>query len=185
MMHRQADPLKGVLIGALAGLAGGLVMDQFQNLCSKLTEDDRHSQHAHPPRQYVGERQLEGEQQSEEEDEPATVKAAEAISCEVFHHELTKDERRIAGPAVHYAMSASSGMIYGAAAELTPMATAGFGLPFGAAVWAVADEITVPLLGLSKSPTAYPLSKHLYSLASHFVYGAATEATRRLLRGMI
>jgi uncharacterized membrane protein YagU involved in acid resistance len=180
-MHRQAEPLKGVLAGALAGLAGGLVMNQFQNLWSKLTGDESHSEHAHPPRQYVGRRQLEGAQQSEE-DEPATVKIAEAISEEVFDHELTKDERRVAGPAVHYAMAVSTGMIYGAAAEVTPMATTGFGLPFGAAVWAVADEVAVPLFGLSKPPDEYPPSKRLYSLASHFVYGATTEAARRLLR---
>jgi putative membrane protein len=184
-MHRQAEPLKGILVGALAGLAGGLVMDGFQNLCSKLTEDDRHSQHAHPPRQYVGQQQLDGEQQSEDEDEPATVKAADAISEEIFDHELTKSERRIAGPAMHYAMAMSSGMIYGAAAEWAPAASVGFGLPFGAAVWAVADEAVVPLLGLSKSPSAYPVSKHLYSLASHFVYGATTEAARRLLRNVM
>ena len=79
-MQRQAEPFKGVLVGALAGLAGGLVMNQFQSLWSKLTEDESHSEHAHPPRQYVSQRQLEGQQQSEEEDEPATVKVADAIS---------------------------------------------------------------------------------------------------------
>ena len=184
-MHRQADPLKGVLIGALAGLAGGLVMNQFQNLWSKLTADDRHSEHAHPPRQYAGQQQLEGEQKSAEEEEPATVKAAEAIACGVFDHELTKDERRIAGPVMHYGLSAGAGMTYGALAELTPMATIGFGVPFGTAVWAIADETMVPLFGLSKPPSQYPLSKHLYSLASHFVYGATTEAARRLLRNVI
>ncbi|MEN3332959.1 MAG: putative rane protein [Blastocatellia bacterium] len=183
-MQRQAEALKGIAIGALAGLVGGLVMNQFQNLWSKLTEDESDSEHAHPPRQHVSRQQLEGEQQSQEE-EPATVKTAEAISREVFNHELTKDERRIAGPVVHYTFSATTGMVYGALAELTPLAAVGFGLPFGAAVWAVADETMVPLFGLSKPPTAYPLSKHLYSLASHLIYGATTEAARRLVRRMI
>ena len=181
-MHRQAEPLKGIAAGALAGLVGGLVMNQFQNLWSKLTEDARRSEHAHPPRQNVAPHNLHGEQQSQEEEEPATVQVAEAISENVFDHELTKDERRVAGPAVHYTMAAGSGVIYGALAEWTPAATVGFGLPFGAAVWAVADEAMVPLFGLSKPPTEYPLSNHLYSLASHLVYGATTEAARRLAR---
>ena len=86
---------------------------------------------------------------------------------------------------MHYTFSATTGMVYGALAELTPAATIGFGLPFGAAVWAIADEAMVPLFGLSKPPTEYPLSKHLYSLASHLVYGATTEATRRLVRGIM
>lgn len=184
-MQRQAEALKGIAVGALAGLVGGLVMNQFQNLWSKLTEDESDSEHAHPPRQHVSRQQLESEQQSQEEEEPATVKTADVISREVFDHKLTKDERRVAGPAVHYTFSVTTGMVYGALAEVTPVATIGFGLPFGAAVWAVADETMVPLFGLSKPPTAYPLSKHLYSLASHLVYGATTEATRRLLRGIM
>jgi putative membrane protein len=184
-MHRQAEALKGILAGALAGLVGGLLMNQFQNLWSKLNQDEADSEHAHPPRQHVSRQQLEGEQQSQEEEEPATVKTAEAISREVLDHELTKDERRIAGPLVHYTFSATTGMVYGALTELTPVAAVGFGLPFGAAVWAVADETMVPLFGLSKPPTAYPLSKHLYSLASHLIYGATTEAARRLVRRII
>ena len=78
------------------------------------------------PRQHVSPQKLEGEQQSPDDDEPATVKAAETISCEVFDHQLTKDERHIAGPAVHYTISATTGMVYGALAELTPVATIGF-----------------------------------------------------------
>lgn len=41
-------------------------------------------------------------------------------------------------------MGALSGAIYGAAAELTPLARAGYWALFGAALWAIADEIAVP-----------------------------------------
>lgn len=176
--------MKGIITGALAGLTGGAAMNLFQNLWSKLTADESDSEHAHPPHQPVSRQQLEGRQPSQEE-EPATVKTADAISREVFDHELTRDERRIAGPAVHYAFSVTTGMAYGALAEWTPVSTLGFGLPFGAAMWAVADETMVPLFGLSKPPTAYPLSKHIYALASHLVYGATTEAVRRLARRLM
>jgi hypothetical protein len=37
-------------------------------------------------------------------------------------------------------------------------------------------------LAFGKPPTKIPLSTHLYALASHFVYGAVTEAVRRVIR---
>jgi uncharacterized membrane protein YagU involved in acid resistance len=63
--------------------------------------------------------------------------------------------------------------------------TMGFGLPFGFAVWAMADEAVVPALGLSRPPSDYPLSTHAYSVAAHLVYGLATEVTRRAVREVL
>jgi hypothetical protein len=40
----------------------------------------------------------------------------------------------------------------------------------------------VPLLGLAKGPTEYPVSTHAYALASHLVYGMTAEMSRRALR---
>jgi len=82
-------------------------------------------------------------------------------------------------------MSVASGGIYGAVAERLPGASMGAGLPFGAAVWLVADEVVVPALGLSKKPTEYPFSSHAYALASHLVYGLATEMGRRVVRSAL
>jgi hypothetical protein len=121
-------------------------------------------------------------QQSDEEQDDATVKTASAISEGIFDHRLTRGEKKIAGPAVHYAFGTVVGGLYGAAAELAPEVVKGAGLPFGAAFWLVADETALPLLGLSKGPTAYPVSTHVYALASHFVYGLTTEVVRRTLR---
>jgi putative membrane protein len=116
-----------------------------------------------------------------EDQDDTTVKAASAISEGIFGHQLTKDEKKIAGPAVHYALGTGIGGLYGTVAEV-PEVTAGAGLPFGAAFWFVVDETAVPLLGLSKGPTKYPLSTHVYALTSHFVYGLTAEVVRRSLR---
>ena len=86
---------------------------------------------------------------------------------------------------MHYAFGTSVGGLYGAAAELAPEVARGAGLPFGAAFWLVADETALPLLGLSKGPTAYPVSTHVYALASHFVYGLTAELVRRTVRGRL
>jgi uncharacterized membrane protein YagU involved in acid resistance len=156
--------------GAVAGLVGGLVasyvMSKFQALTSKLSKGDN-------------------KQSSQSSEEPANVKAAEEISQAVFDHSLTKREKEPAGEAVHYAMGGTSGLIYGAAAELAPVTTIGAGLPFGTAVWVLADEVMVPALKLSKPPTAYPLSTHVYALSSHLVYGLATDLTRRAVRRLL
>jgi len=107
------------------------------------------------------------------------VRTASAISEGLFDHKLTQREKKIAGTAVHYALGTGVGGLYGAAAEVTPKVTTGAGLPFGAIFWLVVDEGAVPVLGLSKGPTQYPLSTHVYALASHFVYGLTTELVRR------
>jgi uncharacterized membrane protein YagU involved in acid resistance len=62
---------------------------------------------------------------------------------------------------VHYAFGAATGGLYGAVAEFAPEVTTAADLPFGAAFWLVADEIAVPLLGLSKGPKEYPVSARL------------------------
>jgi putative membrane protein len=165
------EPLPSIWEGMAAGLIGGLVasyaMSQFQSLWMR----------------YAGEQNEGGKKKSRKE--PTTVKAASAISKRVFDHTLTRAEKKYAGPAVHYAMGATSGAIYGAAAELIPAATAGGGIPFGTAVWLVADDVTLPAVGLSKWPTAYPFSQHAYAFASHVVYGLTTEAVRRALRSIL
>jgi len=132
-------------------------MSEFQSIISKMGESNG----------------------SKKEEKPANIKAADEVSENVFDHTLTKEEEKTAGPAVHYAMGAASGLIYGITSEITPVSTLGVGLPFGAAVWLVADEIVVPALGLSKPATEYPVSKHAYALGSHLVYGVTTDLVRR------
>jgi putative membrane protein len=70
-------------------------------------------------------------------------------------------------------------------AEVAPQVTIGAGVPFGAVFWVLADEVTVPLLGLAKGPAAYPVSTHVYALASHLVYGLTAEFSRRAVRHVL
>jgi putative membrane protein len=119
---------------------------------------------------------------SDRPEEDTTVKAARKISTAVLRHELTESEKRWAGPLVHYAFGTAVGGLYGAVAEKSPQVTAGDGLPFGAVFWLVADETAVPLFELSEPPGRYPVSVHLYALASHLVFGAVAELVRREVR---
>jgi uncharacterized membrane protein YagU involved in acid resistance len=167
---------RGILVGLVAGLAASWTMDRFQDIWIAVTpsndpgEDANLSARNHPTEDEAGA-------------DDATVKAATALSEGLFEHKLTSGEKKIAGPVVHYFVGATSGIVYGLASEVLPEVTAGFGLPYGTVFWLVVDEGAVSLLRLSKPPTAYPLSTHIYALASHLVFGATAEGVRRLLRG--
>ena len=156
---------RGVVAGAVGGLAASYVMDQFQAAWIALAPRKR--------------------KKGTSQEEPATEKAASAVSEGLFGHKLTKAEKKVGGTAVHYAVGGLTGALYGAAAELAPSVGRGVGVPYGTAVWLVVDEAAVPALGLSKPVTKYPLSVHVYALASHFVFGATTDLVRRGVRRVL
>jgi uncharacterized membrane protein YagU involved in acid resistance len=122
------------------------------------------------------------EEPSPEKGEDSTVKAASAIAQGIFHCELTESQKKVAGPAVHYAFGAAMGALYGTAVELAQPACTGWGMPFGEAVWLGAHVITVPALGLSEPVTESAPASEAAEFAAHLVYGMATEGARALLR---
>jgi len=172
--HKQPNIWKGMLVGLIAGLAAAWTMERFQDVWLAVSPPDDSEKKKDEARASAD---------GEESRDDATVKAASAISEGLFEHKLSRTEKKIAGPAVHYAVGATSGIVYGIASEFLPEVTMGFGLPYGTAFWLVVDEGAVPLLRLSKPPTAYPASTHIYAFASHLVFGATAEGVRRLLRG--
>ena len=183
--HGEGDLLKGLLAGAVGGLVASMVMNKFQAALGKRIAGVEKSHGAQSlqrglPRQGIGS-DLQ-ERGSDEPQDDAPMRLANAISVGLSDRELTKDEKDAAGTALHYAYGTSMAVLYGAAAEFAPVVTAGAGMPYGASIWVVADEGVVPALGLSKSPEEYPLSIHAYALASHIVYGLTTEVVRRAVR---
>jgi len=180
-----SDVWKGLAAGVVGGLVASALMNEFQALWVRLAGEEERSHGAQSlqkgsPRHGVG-RELR-ERGSDDEKDDAPERLANAVSVGLTGRELTEREKETAGTALHYAYGVSMGALYGAAAELAPGVTAAAGLPFGATVWITADEGVVPALGLSKSPTEYPLSIHAYALASHLVYGLTTEVVRRAVR---
>lgn len=103
--------------------------------------------------------------------------AAQAIAGFLLGRRLTEQELRVAAPLVHYLFGVTVGAIYGAYAERRQADASG--AAFGTTVWLAADEIAMPLLGLSDSTIHRPLEMHLQSLFAHLAYGTATEMTRR------
>ncbi len=164
--HANGHLLKHVVAGVTAGLAGAWAMNCFQNMLSKASSRSNG---------------VAGQQGQQEEGESTDVKTADAIAVAITGDPVPKEEKAVAGAAVHYAFGGAVGAIYGAAASRTDDVSAWAGLPFGATVWLVADEMGVPLSGLSKGPFEYPLATHANALAAHLVYGITTEMVRRLV----
>jgi putative membrane protein len=163
--RKNRSTWKGLVAGLMGGLAASFAMNQFAALGSKIAQSRK-----------GGKRKQQGE------NEDATMKLAERVSEGVFHHRLTGREKKWAGPVVHYTYGALAGGLYGALAERRRPVGALAGLPYGAALWLLGDEVAVPLFRLSKSPTQYSVSTHAWALASHAVYGTTADLVRRLVR---
>src|SRR5882724_304298 len=103
--HQEWPPLTGLIVGAISGLAGTVVMTQFQSVWNKISED------MHKPRT-----QHEAKP-AEEQEEDSTMKAAGKISEEIGRP-LSPEERKKAGPWVHYAFGTSVGAVFALAAEV-------------------------------------------------------------------
>lgn len=183
MRNDDANVWKGMVAGLAGGLIASWTMNQFQAAWTRMAEGAEKSHGAQSMQPSDGSKGEQGGDVQAQDD--ATVETAKVISTKVFGHELQESEKEPAGAAVHYAFGTVTGGLYGALAEVTPQVTAAAGLPFGAAFWLVADEITVPALGLSKGPAEYPASTHAYALASHLVYGVTAELSRRAVRQVL
>lgn len=161
---------KGLLAGGAAGAAGSLAMNQFQNLCTRISEQKNEK-----PQSPSG----------ESSSEDATMKVAGKVA-EITGHRLSEQQKKKAGPIVHYSFGTGMGAIYGALMEAGPRHLRRHallsGLGLGSMLFAGVDEGMVPALKLSGPPWKSPLSSHLYALASHLVYGLTAGAVRKAVR---
>ena len=164
MRRHQVTSILGGFVG---GLAGSFVMERLQRALGRLSPE------------VGGAPGGGGQQYRKPQSEPSTYKAADLVATATTGHAVPASKKPMAGAAVHYAFGGAVGAIYGAAAAYNPELTAGWGLPYGASVWVIADELGMPALGLAPPPTAHPVKDHATTLASHLLFGAVTECVRR------
>jgi putative membrane protein len=183
--NRCGDVWKGALAGALGGLAGAWVMNQYwtavgsaeQTLRAKFSSNG----HGQQP-----EAEAANSEEQDEDSGDATQKAANKLFKLLFNRPLTAKEKKIAGPLVHYSFGAVMGAAYGGAAKIVPRARSGFGAGFATALFLGVDEFAVPVSGLAQWPqSATELPKHAEAWGAHLVYGATTELVRRALRAAL
>lgn len=159
---RSPDPLRGAIAGLVAGLVASLAMDLAQKALSRFQPSD-----------------------GSDNDKPATEKAADSVAQSITGAPVADANKPLAGQAIHYGFGALLGLGYGIAAEYRPTITTGAGAGFGLATATLFDEIGVPAAGLGDAPWKADLSTHVYTLASHLVFGTTTEGVRRLVSDIV
>lgn len=177
--------LRGLIVGATAGIAATLIMDQFQKLSStgqKAIEKQRKLADGESP-WLIAHEQAQQEQQAAQQ-EGSTEKVARSIAG-AAGKEIPPDNRKQAGQAVHYSFGTLMGIAYSLTAEFLPEISSGGGAAFGTMLFLGADELAVPALHLSPPPTKSTSIDHLQHWAAHIVYGGSLEFVRSLLRRII
>jgi putative membrane protein len=179
MSREQAEG--SIWIGAAAGLIGGAVgtwaMSQFQGLWSNVVHG-----YESPS---AGGRHDARDWQERNDGENANEIAAQTVAAHTIARRLTRPELTVAAPLVHYAFGSVMGALYGILAERARRVPAAAGAGFGTAVWIGADELAMPMLGLARRDTDYPLEAHAQSFAAHLVYGVTTDLARRAVRAAV
>jgi len=127
----------------------------------------------------------ESETAREREDKARGGKSAYETAAEkaagLAGKELSKDQRKKLGSAIHWMTGVGSTALY---ALLRRRIAAGKGLGrelaagalFGTAVWLLLDEVGNTALGLTPGPAAFPWQTHARGLAGHLVLGLAAES---------
>jgi putative membrane protein len=166
--------IQGLLAGAVGGLVGTWAMSKSQRLWTNAVDD-------HVP-QSAGDEHDARDWQERSEGQNSNELAAQALAKTLLGRHLTCDELRIAAPVVHYTFGACVGALYGACADRLRNHRTAAGIALGTTLWLTADEIAMPLLGLSEPTSRRPFEMHLQSFAAHLVYGLTAEAVRKPVR---
>lgn len=164
---RRARSIPGwldVLCGAAAGAVGTWLMAPTMNALSRMqSEGDRNREKAGSF------------------DENATIKFASRLA-EPLGIDLSSKQRQKAGTAIHWSYGVMLGVAYAVLARRFGHASVLTGAAFGAGLWAIGDEIVVPLLGLGPKPQRLPVSAHAKTLGTHVAYGIGLDLALRTLR---
>ena len=148
---------KGMLAGAVGGLAGAALMGPLHMAAARWTK----------PKQPNG--------------ADATEKVASALAAQVAGRSLNQNTKKAGGQLVHFAFGAGMGGLYGLLAETSSFVTTGAGALFGISVYLGAHALAVPALGLAPSPVRNEAAPEAVELASHLVYGVVSDSIRRSL----
>jgi hypothetical protein len=166
--------LKGILAGAIGGLVGTWAMSEAQRSWTHAVDG-----HAPTPESAAGKHDARDWQERSEGQNSNEI-AAQAVATNTIGRRLDRSELAVGAALTHYLFGCAVGALYGAYAERRGRDAKGIG--FGLAVWLLADEIGMPVLGLSDSTLRRPLEKHLQSITAHIVFGTTAESARAAIR---
>jgi hypothetical protein len=160
--------LKAILAGAIGGLAGTWAMNEAQRAWTRAVDGEA-------PESAAGKHDARDWQERSEGQNSNEI-AAQFMATRIAARGLDRGELTVGAALTHYTFGVAMGALYGAYLQRRRRQATGIG--FGLTVWLLADEIAMPLLGLSESTLRRPLEKHLQSIAAHIVFGTTTESAR-------
>jgi hypothetical protein len=177
--------LRQAALGAVAGVAGALAMTVFIRTAGRMVgggEAAEFNAAADAQRwasvEPSGDRDLVGSRGAE----PPTEVMGRVAHTALTGREPTDATRRRLGTVAHLAVGAGMGALYGLARPPSArILHAGHAAGFGVAMWLIADEILVPLLGLGQGPAAQGGAEHALGLGGHLVFGVSTAGMLGLL----
>lgn len=154
--------LNNVLIGSVAGLAGGQALDRVAELMYERTNpEDIEREKAIEPR------------------DPFIVLTQRV--ADRFGINLTKEDEKNSEMWIKLALSAAAGTAYVVAARRWPLGWVTGGMVFGTLFWLVEDEGMGPALGLAGDNRKYPAEAHLRGLAAHVAFGLTAALVAKTL----
>lgn len=113
-------------------------------------------------------------------DAPAPAKVGKLLVEGVSRLELSPQYARPLNNLVHWGFGLLAGAQYGALVGVLRSAKLGYGLPFGAGVWAV-GYIVLPVIGVYEPIWKYDFETLRKDLSAHLVFGVATAGTFQVL----
>ena len=151
-----------ILAGALAGVAGGLVMMAMRKKVVPKVMPKQMKPDGFVPKQTV--------EWAEEK-----VSRPEALS---------EQQEMKAAAGAHLGYSALMGAVYGLARpQLQSLPAPLLGAAFGLSVWGLSFEGWMPALGIKEKTTSKPPQKWFVPIMGHMVYGAVTALAFEALHG--
>jgi hypothetical protein len=158
--------------GFLGGIAGSFAMNTFARVMVAFS--GREAPGAAPGQDRIG-RGVQPPQSTTTADRDAAVLAgAWAFRAAAGRQPRRRTALKL-GAAAHYLFGAGAGIAYAVLAPRCPALRRGRGAVYGALVWAAADEVAMPALGISRAPHRIAWPVHAYALIGHFVYAAALD----------
>ena len=108
---------------------------------------------------------------------PAVI--VERVATRLGYQPLDRVTKLRIQNGIHYSFGALAGGAYGVLADRYPPTTAGIGTAAGAGLYLASHGSTLPLLGIQAPPWRLPRAAFVWELASHLLFGAALELSRR------
>ncbi len=170
---------KHIAAGIAGGVVGTLAMDYYWKAVTAIEGEDPRSLTAENAPDTLDDMSAIGKQRKE--GEPSTVALGRKVHEAATGEEPSSEEKSTLSKAVHWVYGSAMGGVYGAVRGPVRGADLSGGAVFGTALWAAGDEVMVPLLGLSKGPTAFPMKQHVHRFGAHLAYGGATALTTQVL----